>query len=297
MKIYDCTMFFDEKMMLELRFNILDKYVDKFVVAESLFTHSGKKKKKNFNINDYKKFKDKIIYILIDKEPKDLKEISEKNTDEVNTGLKRVNSLKRIGLQYNTLSKGLEEASPNDLILLSDCDEIPDLKFIHKNNISNKIVLFKQKIFYYKFNLLHSKMEWFGTKACKKKHLKNFEWLRYIKNTKYPIWRLDTFFSKNKFIDTLIIHDGGWHFTNVKNSKEIYYKLSNYGEHNEFEKSNLTEEKIQSLIDNHELYFNHVVDKTDIDKYSAKIKLDVMDRSYLPEYLKENSEKYRDWIV
>ena len=256
-----------------------------------------RKKKKNFNINDYKKFKDKIIYILIDKEPKDLKEISEKNTDEVNTGLKRVNSLKRIGLQYNTLSKGLEEASPNDLILLSDCDEIPDLKFIHKNNISNKIVLFKQKIFYYKFNLLHSKMEWFGTKACKKKHLKNFEWLRYIKNKKYPIWRLDTFFSKNKFIDTLIIHDGGWHFTNVKNSKEIYYKLSNYGEHNEFEKSNLTEEKIQSLIDNHELYFNHVVDKTDIDKYSAKIKLDIMDRSYLPEYLKENSEKYRDWIV
>ena len=65
-------MFFDEKMMFEVRLNILDKFIDKFVVVESLYAHSGVRKKQNFNIDDYKKFKDKIIYILIDKEPKNL---------------------------------------------------------------------------------------------------------------------------------------------------------------------------------------------------------------------------------
>ena len=70
MKIYDCTMFFDESMIFELRLNILNDFVDKFVVVESLFTHSGEKKQKNFNIENYPKFKDKIIYILLKEEPK-----------------------------------------------------------------------------------------------------------------------------------------------------------------------------------------------------------------------------------
>ena len=66
MKIFDCTIFLDESMMFEVRLNTLDKYVDKFVVVESLYTHAGNKKKQNFDINNYKKFKDKIIYILLE---------------------------------------------------------------------------------------------------------------------------------------------------------------------------------------------------------------------------------------
>ena len=69
MKIFDCTTFFDEKMMMDIRFNVLNKFVTKFIVVESIFSHSGKKKKLNFNINDYPKFKDKINYIVIEKEP------------------------------------------------------------------------------------------------------------------------------------------------------------------------------------------------------------------------------------
>ena len=72
MKIYDCTIFLDENLMFEVRLNTLDKYVDKFVVVESLYTHAGNKKKKIFDIDRYKKYKDKIIYILIDEEPEDL---------------------------------------------------------------------------------------------------------------------------------------------------------------------------------------------------------------------------------
>ena len=69
MKIFDCTLFYDEDMILEIRLNILNKYVDKFVIAESMYTHSGAKKELNFDIRKFSDFKKKIIYIPIDNEP------------------------------------------------------------------------------------------------------------------------------------------------------------------------------------------------------------------------------------
>jgi len=295
MRIFDCVTFFDEKMMLNLRFNILNKFVDKFVIVEQLYTHSGAPKKKNFNINDYKEFKDKIIYILIDKEPANLYKIDPKIPEH--EGLKRINSLKRIEIQYNSLAKGIEDADPNDLIMVSDCDEIPKLDGLDLENIQNKIILFKQKIFYYKFNLLHENMDWYGTKACKRKKLISFDWLKYIKNKRYPFWRVDTFFSKNKYINLDIVEDGGWHFTNIKNNRDIYYKLMNYGEHNEFEKSGLDENKIQDLINKKQLYFNHNVDKKKQGKYSAQIRLKKIEKSSLPNYLCDNKEFYKEWFA
>jgi len=137
----------------------------------------------------------------------------------------------------------------------------------------------------------------FAQKHVKKKKLITFDWLRYIKNKKYPFWRFDTLFSKNRYIDIKIISDGGWHFTNVKNNKDIFYKLSHYGEHNEFEKSNLTEKKIKDLIENHELYFDHSLDKKGEGKYSAKIKLTKVNNSFLPDYLNKNSNIYKDWFA
>ena len=82
MKIYDCFMFFDEEMLLDLRLNIMDKYVDKFVITEAAYMHSGKRKKLQFNIDKYKKFKDKIIYIKVENEPKDLYKINEYDTED-----------------------------------------------------------------------------------------------------------------------------------------------------------------------------------------------------------------------
>ena len=79
MKIYDCTTFYSEHMMMDVRFSILNKYVEKFVVTESLYSHSGKRKKLNFDVNNYPKFKNKIIYLVIDKEPNDLIEIEQNN--------------------------------------------------------------------------------------------------------------------------------------------------------------------------------------------------------------------------
>ena len=295
MKIFDCITYLDENMMLDVRLNTLNEYVDKFVISESLFTHSGKKKKQNFDISNFSKFKDKIHYILLEDEAKDLYDIDQKASDS--SGKLRLNSLKRIEQQYNSLQEGIKEANDEDLILLSDCDEIPNLEYLDNKEIKNQLILFKQKIFYYKFNLQHSAMEWFGTKGCRKKNLKTFNWLRNIKNKKYPFWRLDTFFSKNKFIDVKIIENGGWHFSKIKNEDEIYYTLSNYGEHNEFEKSGLNAKKIKELIDSEELYFNHSLDKSSNDKYSSKIKLDKQPINILPKYLIENQNKFKNWFV
>ena len=71
MKIFDCTLYYDEDLILDARLNILDKYIDKFIICEATFTHSGRKKKLNFNIEKFSKFKDKIIYIIQDTEPRE----------------------------------------------------------------------------------------------------------------------------------------------------------------------------------------------------------------------------------
>ena len=93
-----------------------------------------------------------------------------------------------------------------------------------------------------------------------------------------------------------IIEEGGWHFSKVKNERDIFNTLSNYGEHNEFELSGLSEKDIKNLIDNNELYFNHSGDKRSENKYSAKSKLDKQSLDVLPKYLIDNYEKYKDWF-
>ena len=295
MKIFDCTMFFDENMMYDLRLNLLNDYVDKFVVVESLYTHRGNKKKQNFNIEDYKKFKDKIIYILIDEEPNDLYEINDEK-DKDNEGLKRLNTLKRIKLQYNSLAKGIKEANPDDLIILSDCDEIPNLKNI-KNSLNNDILVFKQQLYYFKFNFLYKNYDWFGSKACKKKLLKTFEWLRYVKSKKYAFWRIDTMFSNTKYKNIKIIEDGGWHFTKIKKPEDIFYTLSNFGEYNEFVTSGLTVDDFKTFISKGELPYDHSADKKSSvkDKFSNIVKLE-KNSDHLPEFLIKNKEKYKNWF-
>ena len=150
MRIFDCTTFYSEHLMMDIRFHVLNDFVEKFIVCESTYSHSGKKKKLNFNINNYQKFKDKISYIVIDEEPPNI--IGDKN------GLakpfeKRSDSLKRIELSYDYMIKALSDVNENDLIILSDNDEIPNLNSKQFKNSKRDILIFKQLFFYYKFNL------------------------------------------------------------------------------------------------------------------------------------------------
>ena len=154
MKIYDCFMFFDEEMLLDLRLNIMNKYVDKFVITEATYTHNGKPKKLIFDINKFPKFKDKIIYNVVEKEPNNIDKIN-KDDNEETIGNKLIhNSIKRENFQRNCIEKGLTKADSNDMILISDLDEIPNLEENNLNNIKNKLIFFKQKLFYYNFKLI-----------------------------------------------------------------------------------------------------------------------------------------------
>ena len=296
MKIFDCTTFYSEHLMMDLRFNILNDYVEKFIVCESTISHSGKKKKLNFDINNYPKFKDKISYIIIDEEPEDI--IGLKN------GLakpheKRSDSLKRINLSYDYMIKAIDKASDNDLIILSDNDEIPNLKSKQFKNSNKNIIIFKQLFFYYKLNLLYDLIPWYGSKAAKKKNLVSMSWLRNLKNKKYPFWRIDTLFSNTRYINLEIINDGGWHFTNIMTAEKLYEKLTNFGHHDEFELSGMTVNDLQKKIDNKEVFFNHFVDKEKYkERWNFNYKLKKIDKHHLPDYLNstDNQVKFKDWF-
>jgi len=290
MKIIDCTTYYSEDLMLDVRFNILNEHVDKFIITESKFSHSGKEKPLNFNINNFPKFKDKIQYLVIENEPEGI------NKNDNSSAVKRMNSLLRINQSYDYMMNAIKDTSDDDLICLSDNDEIPNFNSQYFKNTNKDIYIFKQLFFYYKFNLFYDLMPWYGTKACKKKKLISLSWLRNLKNKQYPIWRLDTLFSKTKQTNLQIIENGGWHFTNIKTAEEIYTKLSNFGHHNEFDISGVTVKDIQECIDNRIVNYNHLADQTADNKYTANYKLQLIEDKLLPNYLINNKQNLKDWF-
>lgn len=296
MKLFDCSLYYDEDLVLNTRLNILDKYFDKFIICESKYTHSGRKKKLNFDINKFSDFKDKIIYIVNDQEPSDLLyQISENEKRELPEHF-RYNAIKRIAFQRNTLMKAVEQlASPNDFIFYSDNDEIPNMKNFAKYKETNDILIFEQKLFYYKFNLLFDRIFWYGTKAVKKKKLINFEWLRQVKPKKYSFYRLDTFFKKDKYINLKIIKDGGWHFTRVISPEEIHQKELDAEHHDEYRASNKNPARIKNLIERRVIDHDHIADSKDA-KYGNEFKLKVISMDELPEYIKMNWKKYEQFL-
>ena len=288
-------MFFDEEMLLDLRLNILDKFVDQFVIVESSYTHSGKEKKLIFDINKYSKFKKKINYIVLKDAPKGIEEINNSDSDAEISGKEILNALKRENLQRDTILNGLKDADKNDWIIISDLDEIPDLTNINFNIIKNKIIFFKQKVFYYKLNLELKTLRWIGTKACKKKHLKSPQWLRNIKDKIYPKWRIDILFSEKKYNDIFFVENGGWHFSFVKKPEDIEKKLKSYLHHREYDIDPVGVDKIKNLINSKSVIYDHRVDQTQY-KFGGGQKLEKIDLEFLPRYISSNKEKYLDWL-
>ena len=245
MKVYDCFMYFDEDTIVDLRLNCLNNYVDKFVIVESKFTHSGKKRDLLFDINKFDQFKDKINYLILDHEPKGIEKVFDKDDENTKSGKYILNAVKRENYQRDYINKGLGDAHSEDIIMVSDADEIPNLENVNFKKIKNKLILFQQKMFYYKLNLYLESFSWFGTKACRKKNLISPQWLRNIKDRTYPFWRIDTFFSKIKYQNIYFIYNGGWHFSNIKNARAIEKKFKSYLHHREFDVEPLSIKKIE----------------------------------------------------
>ena len=290
MKIIDTTTYFEEKLMMNLRFNILNSYVDHFVVCEARFTHSGKNKDINFKKTDYPEFADKITHLIIDKEPADIIKKVNLKPQEL-----RSNSVTRIRAQRDYIMEALNSFSSDDYLIYSDNDEIPNLEFFDFNKNKDKIILFKQKLFYYKFNLLMPNVDWYGSKACKIKDLKSIDILRAIKNKKYNILRFDTLFSNLKHQSVNIINNGGWHFSNLKNIEELERKYLNDENHAEYEALGHSIDKIKDNLKNKTIDYDHSAKKDSKSRFKST-KLETIDMSKLPKFIQINKEKYLDWF-
>ena len=292
MQIYDGFMYYDEDLILDLRLNLLDKYIKKFIIVEACYTHSGKKRILKFDIKNFQKFKHKIDYIIVNKLPENIKKLNSSDTrSEANSKILD-NALSRENYQRNQISLGLNSCSDEDLVIISDIDEIPNLENFKHNR---KISVFYQKMFYYKLNLKHPSLIWVGSKACKKKHLISPQWLRNIKNKKYNFWRFDVLFSKKKYFSIDFIKNGGWHFTNVKKPEDIHHKFSNFLHHLEYEESKTTIEALNSIIMERKVLYDHSLDKRQ-EKWKPSTTLIKAKDNDLPDYLIKNKKKYSDFI-
>ena len=288
-------MYFDEDNVLDLRLNILDKYVDYFVIVESVFTHRGDKRKLRFNLNKYEKFKNKIIYLTYDKEPENISEILNEDSKDERSKKYIFNAIYRENGQRNFIINGLKNANDEDMILISDVDEIPNLENIQLNRIIQKIILFRQDMFYYKFNLKLPGLIWTGTKACKKKYLSSPQWLRNIKDKKFPIYRIDTLFSKSKYMNIKFIDNGGWHFSNIKTAADIEHKLKSYLHHVEYDENPIHVDKIKEIMNNKKAIYDLKIDKR-LNKIGEGSKLEKYPLDMLPKFLQDNKVKYKEWI-
>jgi beta-1,4-mannosyl-glycoprotein beta-1,4-N-acetylglucosaminyltransferase len=293
MNLIDCFMYYDEDMLLDVRLNILNKHVSKFIICEATYNHSGRPKKLNFDIKKFKKFKNKIIYLVLEDSPPNIELLKKEDTLHKKNSKLLNNSIGRDNYQRNYMMKEISKFQDEDLIMISDLDEIPNLEnFKH----FDKINIFVQKMIYYKFNLFLPNFNWMGTKICKKKDLLSPQWLRNIKPKKYSFWRLDTLFSQKKFININFINNGGWHFTNIKKPEDIYFKMSNFAHHLEFENSGLTIDQIRRKVLEGKMFYDHTADKTSLNKWGVEEKLKKVDANLLPDYLSKNKEKFKEWF-
>ena len=270
-KIFDCFMFNNEEKLLEIRFNVLNKFVDHFVIIESEETHSGNKKNTIFEINKYPEFKEKIIYKKINSFPVSL------------------NSWQKENYQRNYISNCLNQAKEDDIVLISDLDEIPNLENVNFGNYNEKIIVFNQRLFFYKLNFGAKISSWHGTRACQKKFLKSPQWLRNLKTHKrYKFYRLDKLlFSKNYERNVKIINNGGWHFTWLGDLDFIKNKLKSFA-HTE----------LNNPIVNNDNYIKKCIDELKPIEIKQKIELNKLsiNEINLPTYVVQNIDKYRSLL-
>jgi len=269
MKIYDCFLYWDEDLLLDLRLNILNDYVDYFVIVEGNKTWQNNYKNFRFDIKKFQKFEKKIIYIQV----KDMPEGK--------------NPWIRENFQRNCIERGFKDIRDNDLIIISDLDEIPNPESILKFDTKKKYAVFRQNQYYYKFNLQAKKNPyWQGSRICVKKFLKSPQWLRNLKFKKRPFWRIDKFRLNN------IIENGGWHFCNLKTPKDLLYKYKNLCEtKDEF----VFYEKISEEFLNEKSIEEKIKHGIDIIGRDEKFEFKVIDNTF-PKYIFQNQKKYSDWI-
>jgi beta-1,4-mannosyl-glycoprotein beta-1,4-N-acetylglucosaminyltransferase len=283
--IYDCFTFFNELDLLEIRLNTLNEVVDKFVLVEATLTHQGKPKQLYFSENKsrFKQFEDKIIHIVVDAYP-DYKGKS-------NWVLEHH--------QRNMIMQGLKGCRADDIILISDLDEIPDPQKIKQYKSSKGTKIFRLEVYYYYLNcrnVSEGNYKWNGTIMVKYDKLEkpqefremSMELLRvfhkkWSHRIYWKIWSFFRFAMKGKGIK--FIDNGGWHFSFLGGAEMIIKKLEAFA-HSEYNKQELKDtKKIEEAI----------LNGKDIFGRDFKYRFVPIDRSF-PLYIQENKQKYSSLI-
>lgn len=261
--IYDGFIFFNELDLLEIRLNILSNCVDRFVLVEATRTFQGKSKPLYFNENKqmFSKFKDRIIHVVVDDLPLDAVPFDREH------------------FQRDAILRGLHGCGAEDLIILSDLDEIPNPEVIPKSLEKGQIGFFKQKLFYYTLNtkcLELDSLPWslvvrydeIGSPANLRKRLVAYQAAMLSKDD------LDSSFK--------IIENGGWHFSYLGSPETIVTKIEAFS-HDEL---NVDEFKsihnIQSAIANGR------------DIFGRKLSFANAAVEELPKFIVENFSTYKD---
>lgn len=273
MAIYDCFMYFDEDMLLGLRFATLDAYVDYFVIAEATRDHQGRPKALQFDITKFSSFSHKIRYIVVDDIPVDVKP---------GRHWKQAPGHVRDQFQRDALARGYQDAKADDWIMISDLDEIPRPEKIATFQPERHYAVFLQRSYTYRFNLLTHSLESAeqSTRICVRKYLKSPSWLRYLKGRRPGSWK----FYKPRPLQR--IDDGGWHFGYVKSIQAIQRKIKSFA-HDECNLPVLADE---------EYIAQKIKEGVDLFGYGHRLRKVPIDETF-PSPLRNNLHKYEAFIA
>ena len=283
--IYDAFLFFNELDLLDIRLNLLNDVVDKFVIVESTVTFSGKPKNLFFNENKhmFEKFNDKIIHIVVDDTPvnfNNIEFISSPSTQQEifknkilkylneSTGWNRNNPNEiqwgREIYQRESIINGLLNCDDNDLIIISDVDEIPNpLELMKiKDSDQSDVFEFKQNMFYYNLSTLKER-RWSGPKIA--------HW-SIIKENSLNILR------QNKLTNN-VVEDGGWHLSFMGGENRIKDKLEAYA-HQEYNNNTIKENISRNIQSKNDLFFRGSLSEINIIDEFPDTLLNIVNEKY-----------------
>ena len=275
MKIIDCITYCGEDLLLKIRFETLYNQIDKFIIIEANKYFDGNPKPKFFDHKKFYKYSNKIEYYYIENLPK-----------------YNGNNLEYEIFIKNQIARGLNNLDDEDIVLISDADEIPNLKNDKFKKYDSAVFL--QKMYYYKFNInvyegLKFKNKIACTKSCKFKFFKSFQQVRQFRVKNIPWWRFD------QKIKRYVEKDGGWHFSFLMNSEDIKSKLSRF----EHEIKHLKKEDgyiLSDLMDIKRIENNIINLKDPYDRDHVKLKKVKIDESF-PKYILENKNELDKFIT
>lgn len=278
--VYDCFSFFNELDLLEIRLNVLKDVVDKFVLVEAAQTHTGQPKPLYFSENSsrFAAFRDKVIHIVVDD-----------FSDAEKFATERERAWARENIQRNAIVKGLVEAKPDDVVVISDLDEIPNPESIITASRYAGITRIGMRLYYYFLNYRnYSIPEWrLGTQVLHfsdfvdSKNYANFEFGQFVLKevNQIPSASMIRFTSSGR-----IIRDGGWHFSYLGGIESIKTKLASFA-HTEFDAKAKSDEWIRDRINKGE----------DIFLRGDRLFAEQIDEMY-PRYIVANRDKLEHLI-